>query len=63
MRVQTALLEIERQRVKLLILLANAQELREYAVAARAEIDAVKGESVKAIARALSPPGVCSRIH
>ena len=32
-------------------------------VLAAAEIDAVKGESVKAIARALSPPGVCSRIH
>jgi hypothetical protein len=56
MRVQTALLEIERQRVKLLILSANADRLREHAAATCADIDAVKAECVETIARCSEPP-------
>jgi hypothetical protein len=56
MRVQTALLEIERQRVKLLILTANADRLREHARATCADIAIVKAESVEAIARCSEAP-------
>jgi len=56
MRVQTALLEIERQRVKLLILTANANRLREHAIATCADIDAVKAECVETMGRCFEAP-------
>jgi len=44
-RVQTALLEFERQRVKLLISSGNAIALKQYALSARADLEIIRSDS------------------
>ena len=58
MRVETALLEIERQKVKLLIVTGNAIALRRYALSAVADLEIIKAETDAALAgaqRAMCP--------
>jgi hypothetical protein len=49
MRVETALLEIERQRAKLMIISANAQSLRDHAATSITGIKTVTAESETAM--------------